>query len=156
MNVRDDVGAEATPGAPHEDTLDMTVPAQAEHLPGLRAAARGFAEHHGARRPADVALAVTESCTNVILHAYRTLPAGPLHLTGWLDHGLVYLGVADEGCGLGPNPASPGLGLGTTLVARLADDFRIGGRVPTGTEVIVGFARVRVSPTGARWVVSGR
>ncbi|NUT56268.1 MAG: ATP-binding protein, partial [Thermoleophilia bacterium] len=62
---------------------------------------------------ADVALAVTEALTNVVMHAYvgRAGP-GPMRiLAAQMDHSL-QVEVEDDGIGLGPRPDSPGAGLG--------------------------------------------
>lgn len=69
-----------------------------------------------------VALAVTEACTNVVVHAY-----GDSEVTGDLEvraskvAGALVVEVADEGRGLRARLDRPGLGLGLLLMAQSAD-----------------------------------
>jgi serine/threonine-protein kinase RsbW len=133
-------------GVRYHELLRLTVPCEAEHLRSLRKTASDFAQHHRVERPQDVALAVSEACANVVVHAYRDHQPGPLHLTGFVDSELVYLVIIDEGTGLAPRLDSPGLGLGLPLIARLTNHFEITERRPTGTVVTMGFARAR-APT---------
>lgn len=121
-------------------TLQLTVAAHTEHVRAVRHAVREFAEHHRVARPIDVALAVSEACANVVLHAYGHQPPGVLHVTGFVEGELVYVTVADEGSGLTPRLDSPGLGLGLPIIARATDHFEITARVPAGTLVTMGFA----------------
>lgn len=137
------VGASAGPAAPvllrPGDELRLSTVAEAGCLASVRKAACEFAERHGVTRPRDVALAIDEACANVIVHAYRDQPPGPLHLTGVVDTPLVLLTIADEGCGLAPRADSPGLGLGLPIIARVTDHYQITGHAPTGTQVTMGF-----------------
>jgi serine/threonine-protein kinase RsbW len=90
----------------------------------------------------DVALAVTEACTNVVVHAYRERgTAGSRDLPrfrviGELDRGALELTVSDEGCGMKPRLDSPGLGLGVPLVAGLTDRVVVGAQ-PNGSGTVV-------------------
>lgn len=88
----------------------------------------------------DIALAITEAATNVVLHAYRdhdepgavTIEAEYLH-----DHVCFY--VRDEGSGLAPRVDSPGLGLGLGLIAQVADSADVRAPEDGGTEVVMRF-----------------
>ena len=88
----------------------------------------------------DIALAVTEATTNVVLHAYRdreepgmvTIEAERLD-----DHVCLY--VRDEGTGLTPRVDSPGLGLGLGLIAQVADSADVRAPETGGTEVVMRF-----------------
>jgi serine/threonine-protein kinase RsbW len=73
-----------------------------------------------------VALAVSESVTNVVLHAYRNEPE-PGEVVVEMEHrdATLTLSVRDQGMGLVPRLDSPGLGLGLPLMAQLADGFDI-------------------------------
>ena len=69
----------------------------------------------------DVALAVTEACTNVVLHAYRDQPPGLIDVHAVIaDHELT-VSVLDDGVGMTPRPDSPGLGLGLPLISTLTE-----------------------------------
>lgn len=133
-----DPGSSRTKADAQGPTLNVTVAATVEHIASLRRTARAFAEHHHVARPTDVALAVSEACANVVVHAYCDRAPGALHLTGFVDE-LIYLSVADEGSGLTPRLDSPGLGLGLPLIARTTDHFEITERAPSGTLLTMGF-----------------
>lgn len=123
------------------DTFRLTVPGEAGQLRGVRREACGFAEHHRVQHLGDVALAVGEASSNVVLHAYADRPPGPLHLSGFVDDeaDLVYLVVADEGSGLRPRSDSPGLGLGLPIIARTTAHVEITQRPESGTVLRMGF-----------------
>jgi anti-sigma regulatory factor (Ser/Thr protein kinase) len=92
-----------------------------------------------------VALAVSESVTNVVLHAYRDDPE-PGEVVVELEHrdATLTLSVRDRGMGLVPRLDSPGLGLGLPLMAQLADGFDIssfrGDQGHRGVDVRLQFA----------------
>lgn len=125
--------------------LWLTVPGLADQVAGVRAAALAFAERHRVKRPIDVALGIGEAAANVIVHAYRDRPPGPLHLIGRVDAEFIHLLVVDEGHGLGAVSGSRGLGAGLEIMARTADGFAIGAGQPAGTVVLLAFARETAS-----------
>ncbi|HEV2770753.1 MAG TPA: ATP-binding protein [Solirubrobacteraceae bacterium] len=90
---------------------------------------------------ADVALAVSEACTNVVLHAFRDNRHAPPEfvLEAWPVDDGVRVVVADQGQGMGPNPDSPGLGLGLAVIARVAESCEVRRARPTGTELRLTF-----------------
>ena len=145
--LADVAGAAAALAVPNpEETappLDLRVDAKAEHIPALRSAARAFAAVNGVDSDA-VALAVSEAATNAVLHAYVDAPApGPVELTGRPTDDGIAVCVADRGSGLRPRHDSPGLGLGLSLMQRMAAEVTFVG-VPdreTGTEVRLRFRR---------------
>ena len=103
--------------------ITMRVPATADHLAPLRAAVRTFiAQHwHAAPRDSDdVALALTEACTNVIRHAYPD-QEGDMSITCRIDDGHLALQVSDHGAGIHPPSPNPGLRLGLPIMHHLAD-----------------------------------
>lgn len=124
-----------------EAPLALTVDATPEHVPALRSAARGFAAVNGVDAEA-VALAVSEAATNAVLHAYVGAPqAGTVALTGRATADGIVITIADEGSGLRPRPDSPGLGLGLSLMQRMAAEVSFVGapQRPAGTEVRLRF-----------------
>ncbi|HEY6890659.1 MAG TPA: ATP-binding protein [Solirubrobacter sp.] len=88
----------------------------------------------------DIALAITEATTNVVLHAYRDreLPGTvAIKAEHYDDHVCLY--VLDEGSGLAPRVDSPGLGLGLGLIAQVADSADVRTPETGGTEVVMRF-----------------
>jgi anti-sigma regulatory factor (Ser/Thr protein kinase) len=140
------VTAEPPAVAPPEVLL--TMPARPEGVGVVRQALAGVADalDFDASVLADMKMAVTEACTNVVVHAYDG--DGMLEvemLTG--EDGLTIV-VRDQGTGIQPRPAQPGvpaLGLGLPLIAALSDSFELRGSAGSGTEVRMTFAYERES-----------
>jgi anti-sigma regulatory factor (Ser/Thr protein kinase) len=89
----------------------------------------------------DIALAVTEATTNVVLHAYRDREQpGTLTVEVERDGDHVSVCVRDEGTGLSPRVDSPGLGLGLGLIAQVADSADVRAPESGGTEVVMRFS----------------
>jgi anti-sigma regulatory factor (Ser/Thr protein kinase) len=102
--------------------------AEPEAVPLARAVLTRFAERESAPESVQsaVALAVTEACTNVVLHAYVDAEApGYLEVSAGRTDGVLHVEVRDEGRGMVPRVGSPGLGLGLPLNAPQADVFEI-------------------------------
>src|SRR5690349_7628012 len=94
----------------------------------------------------DIALAITEATTNVVLHAYRdrSVPgAVSIKAEAFEDHVCLY--VLDEGSGLAPRVDSPGLGLGLGLIAQVADSADVRTPETGGTEVVMRFNMTRAA-----------
>jgi anti-sigma regulatory factor (Ser/Thr protein kinase) len=92
----------------------------------------------------DIALAITEATTNVVLHAYRDRPLpGSLTVKAEAFEDHVCLCVLDEGSGLAPRVDSPGLGLGLGLIAQVADSADVRAPEGGGTEVVMRFNVIR-------------
>jgi anti-sigma regulatory factor (Ser/Thr protein kinase) len=108
--------------------LRLELPAVADSVPEARSAAVAFARAAGAseRALADVALAVSEAATNVVLHAYRDrADAGTLTLEAERRDTLLEIVVTDAGGGLEPRTDSPGLGMGLALMAAVATSLQL-------------------------------
>lgn len=163
-------GRAASPAAPE---LRLALPAQAESIAAVRAAVREHGEllEIDGSLLADVCLAVTEACTNVVLHAYPDDRPGPLEVTLWSTPGehaepTLNVLVTDSGRGLpaagsaaADALASPpgrrdeghghvGLGLGLGLMGALASTFSIGDDGHGQTEVRMTF-RLSAHPARA-------
>src|ERR1700709_968359 len=70
----------------------------------------------------DIALAITEAATNVVLHAYRDREVpGTVIIEAERKADYLCLYVRHEGTRLAPRVDSPGLGLGLGLIAQVAD-----------------------------------
>jgi anti-sigma regulatory factor (Ser/Thr protein kinase) len=70
-----------------------------------------------------------------VLHAYRGREPGRVRVTASMVADLLTLVVADDGVGMSPNPNSPGLGAGLTVVERLAE--RVEVQSASGTRLLV-------------------
>jgi serine/threonine-protein kinase RsbW len=115
------------PADPEEDVVVREVAAPSA-VPLARAALTRFAEHAGAteRVRSSLALAVTEACSNVVLHAYVGAPSpGLLEVRVQVVEDVLLVVVEDHGRGMVPRDDSPGLGFGLALIAQLADAFEI-------------------------------
>ena len=97
----------------------------------------------------DISLVVSEAASNAVLHAYTPLPPGLLFVDAAVTDGNLLLRVCDCGRGMAPRTDSPGLGIGLSLMSRLADGLEI-KRNPTvgGTRVSAMFRGV--GPASAR------
>jgi anti-sigma regulatory factor (Ser/Thr protein kinase) len=122
----------------------LRVTARAENVAVARQALAGLCEAIGANAKvlADVKLAVTEACTNVVVHAYRDSDAEPfMDLEAHPDGDELLVVVRDYGVGISPRAESPGLGLGLPLIAALARSVNIrSGPDSRGTEVVMTFS----------------
>jgi serine/threonine-protein kinase RsbW len=122
--------------------VQVALPAEAASLAVVRQTLSGVAAAIGMSqdRLDDLMVAVTEACTNVVLHAYGDA-IGPMQVHAWpLGNRLVLL-VRDEGAGMVPRVErqSPGLGLGLGMIATLAADVSIASEPGRGTEVWMTF-----------------
>ncbi|MDO8186670.1 ATP-binding protein [Conexibacter sp. JD483] len=131
--------ADRTPDLPD---VRFSLPAVPANVALVRQALAGFADslRIDPARAADMKIAITEACTNAVVHAYENHD-GPLDVTMAVDHERLVLTVRDRGHGLRPLPSEgdgPPLGFGLALIASLSDEFGIaGGR--RGTEVRIAF-----------------
>jgi anti-sigma regulatory factor (Ser/Thr protein kinase) len=102
-----------------------SIRAVAEEIPGVRHAAVQFAAANGVpeRLLEDVRLAISEAMTNAVIHAFRSrqqLGTITVSVDVRADETAEVI-VRDDGIGMSPRSDSPGLGLGLSLIARLAD-----------------------------------
>ena len=130
---------------PAEVVLNM--PARAEGVGVVRQALSGMADalDVDAAVLADMKMAVTEACTNVVVHAYEE-QAGQLEVEMLAGEEDLTIVVRDHGSGIQPKPARtepPALGLGLPLIAALSDAFELRGTAGRGTEVRMTFSYLR-------------
>ena len=132
-----------------EPDLELTLPARPENVAVARHAIGGFADvvEMPDQTLADVKLAVTEACTNVVVHAYPN-GDGPMGLRASVDEGILRVVVVDEGRGILPRADSPGLGLGLPLIATLAESLELGTGTNEETEVRMSFRLDQASGEG--------
>jgi anti-sigma regulatory factor (Ser/Thr protein kinase) len=111
--------------AKETERLELRTDATPAAVPGVRRAVVDFAELHGVGVPPDVALAVSEAITNAVLHAYRDGDTGDVRVVACAEPDRLVVVVRDYGCGMKPNPDSPGLGLGLAVIGRVATELNI-------------------------------
>ena len=97
-------------------------PAQPSAVRALRGRVGGFLGRLDVPcgRSADIQLAVTEACGNVVRHAYRGVHGDVLCRCEATDDEIV-ISVCDWGVGSEQPSLQPGLGLGIPLIERLSD-----------------------------------
>jgi anti-sigma regulatory factor (Ser/Thr protein kinase) len=89
----------------------------------------------------DVELALSEACTNVVVHAYVDAHAGAFRVRLDSAGESVIVTVSDNGGGMVPRPDSPGLGLGLPLMAALTDRLDVAPAAEgSGTVVCMHFS----------------
>ncbi len=122
--------------------IELVLPARAENVAIVRHALGALGEvlEVGEQKLADIRLAVTEACTNVVVHAYPEGQEGPLEVLATLQQDDLLVVVRDEGRGIAPRSDSPGLGLGLPLIASLADAVQLGHDAQGRTEVRMTFS----------------
>jgi serine/threonine-protein kinase RsbW len=123
------------------ERLELRLDAEPAAVGRVRQAVVAFTDRHRLARPADVALAVTEAVTNAVVHAYRDGATGEVRVVACAREDGLLVVVRDYGCGMQPNPGSPGAGLGLAVIGALAGEMNIerpeqGG----GTRVRIRFA----------------
>jgi serine/threonine-protein kinase RsbW len=128
--------------------IQIALPARAENIALVRHAlgAIGDVRELDAQILSDIRLAVTEACTNVVVHAYPDGGEGPMEVLTSVTEDELLVIVRDEGRSLGPRPESPGLGLGLPLIASLTESLELGHDAHGRTEVRMRF-RLNEPPT---------
>ncbi len=135
-----EASASVKPDVMGSPDLVLTLPARAENVAVVRHAFGGLGDALDIDDQvlADVKLAVTEACTNVVVHAYPD-GEGPMEIAAAIRDGRLAVAVRDDGRGMLPRPDSPGLGLGLPLIATLADTLELGRSEDDRTEVRMTF-----------------
>jgi serine/threonine-protein kinase RsbW len=126
----------------------LTLPARPEGVAVVRQALAGVADAlaFDAAVVADMKMAISEACTNVVVHAYEE-DDGVLEVEMSAGEAGLTIRVRDHGSGIRPHSdrrgEAPALGLGLPLIAALSDAFELRGTAGQGTEVRMSFAYVR-------------
>jgi serine/threonine-protein kinase RsbW len=127
----------------------LTMPARAEGVAVVRQALTGMADAlaFDAAVLADMKMAVSEACTNVVVHAYDDDADGVLEVDMQADEIGLTIRVRDHGSGIKAQATRfndvPALGLGLPLIAALTDAFELHGTTGQGTEVRMTFNYAR-------------
>jgi serine/threonine-protein kinase RsbW len=126
--------------APEKTGFELSLPAIAENVALVRHAMGGLGD--ALELPdaltSDIKLAVTEACTNVVVHAYPD-GGGQLDVSADLEGDELTIVVADHGTGVKPRLDSPGLGLGLPLIATLATSVELDTESDERTQVRITF-----------------
>jgi serine/threonine-protein kinase RsbW len=122
--------------------LEISLPARPENVAIVRHVLGGVGDALGVDPGvlADVRLAISEACANVVVHAYPGDQEGLLDVTVTTTPGCLEIAVRDQGRGMAPRTDSPGLGVGLPLIASLAETLELTNAPHGGTEVRMTFA----------------
>jgi serine/threonine-protein kinase RsbW len=122
--------------------MELVLAARAENIAIVRHVLGGLGEAYDVpeEKLADIRLAVTEACANVVVHAYPDDREGQMEVLATMANDTLTVMVRDWGCGIRPRPDSPGLGLGLSLIAALAESVQLGHSEQERTEVQMTFA----------------
>jgi anti-sigma regulatory factor (Ser/Thr protein kinase) len=128
--------------------MELALAARAENIAIVRHALGGLGEAWEVREPklSDIRLAVTEACANVVVHAYPGDEDGQMEVVASMEEDGLTVLVRDWGRGMRPRPDSPGLGLGLSLMAALAENVQLGHDTDKHTEVRMTFTLTDQSP----------
>src|SRR5436190_6712609 len=127
------------------ESLLLTLPSMPDNVPVVRHAMRGMLDAREVSEAvtADVLLAVTEACTNVVQHAYAEREGsaqGEMEISaGWHESDELVIIVRDRGRGFAPRVDSPGLGLGLPVIAAVTRRLELQETPGGGTEVVMAF-----------------
>jgi len=119
--------------------IELFLPARAENIAVVRHAL-GALTDIGAldgHTLADVRLAITEACANVVVHAYPDGGEGPLEIEVGIEDHRLEVTVRDHGDGL--VAGGPDAGLGLALIGALADSMQLDRDDRQRTEVRMTF-----------------
>ena len=114
-----------------------------EKVPSARGAITRLCEHLeiADELAGQIRLAVTEACTNCVLHAYDGGPSSTFALEARVEDDALVVIVRDAGTGITPAPSrSGGLGFGLRLIRQAASSVDITSRPGRGTRVAMRFA----------------
>ena len=132
----------------------LTMPARPEGVGVVRQALAGMADalDFDPTVLADMKMAVTEACTNVVVHAYDQ-DAGMLEVEMLADEMGLTIVVRDHGAGIQPRPTrseAPALGLGLPLIAALSDAFELRGSTRRSAAAAASWSISRPRPS---WIL---
>jgi serine/threonine-protein kinase RsbW len=125
--------------------LRMELEAVPERVPNARGAITRLCEHLELEDElaGNIRLAVTEACSNCVLHAYDgdEAASATFALEARVEDDALLVVVRDSGVGLRTDGAAKaGLGLGLRLMREAASSFDISSRPGRGTRVAMRFA----------------
>lgn len=111
--------------------VELLLPAEPESVALARQMVRGIVDAlgWGEESRTDISIAVTEACTNAVLHAYPPDAEGEYEVHAWAAPESLVVAVRDRGRGIVPTVTSPaaGLGLGLPLMLAIGDEVTFSG-----------------------------
>lgn len=127
----------------------LDLPARPEGVAVVRQALVGVADALALEGAvlSDAKMAITEACTNAVVHAYSN-GDGRLDVEMFADEARLAVVVRDSGVGISDDEdaqSETALGLGLPLIAALTDSFELLGGPGAGTEVRMTFLYERDS-----------
>lgn len=126
-----------------EPAVELALTARPESLTIVRQALSGLSEVGGWSAPflTDLKIAVSEACSNVVVHAYPDGMDGMLTVMMTVEGDHLVVLVQDHGVGIAPHitSSSAGLGLGLPLIAALTNEVRVRSADDGHTEVTMIF-----------------
>jgi len=137
---------DVSPASVNQDAatwIRLRLPAEPDAAMASRHALTEFARDNGATGQllSDIALAVSEAVSNVIIHAYRDRPRpGAVSVEGEREGNMLSIVVRDDGPGMTPRHDSPGLGFGLSLIAQVTQAMELRARPEGGSELRMSFA----------------
>lgn len=129
-------------GPPVMPSAAWVLPAEPSAIGQLRRRAVDFASGAGASDEVTqaIALAVSETVTNAVVHAYDGEDRGQVRVSCQVDGERFIVEVADEGVGIGPARDSSGIGHGLAMVGALVQSLDIApSPARRGTAVTMAF-----------------
>jgi anti-sigma regulatory factor (Ser/Thr protein kinase) len=121
--------------------FEMRTGAEPSVVGDVRAAVVDFAQGLGFEDTGQIALAVSEALTNVVIHAYRDREMGDVRIVACDEPDRLVVVVRDYGAGMLPRADSPGLGLGLPLISSMTDALQIEAADGTGTLLRMHFTK---------------
>ncbi len=122
-------------------TYERRTTAVPDQIGRIRGELAAFAARAGATSTVvdDVRLAVTEACTNALVHAYAPGEPAPLYVRADTAADALEICIRDWGAGLRADTGTGGLGLGLPLLHQLAHDVEVIEPESGGVEVRMRF-----------------
>jgi serine/threonine-protein kinase RsbW len=124
-----------------DERLELRLDAEPTSVAVVRRELAAFVQERYGGDPADVALAVSEAVSNVVLHAYRDGAHGEVRVVACAYPDELVVVVRDYGCGMRPHPESPGAGLGLSIIGAAASAMNVERPDDGGTRIRLRFGR---------------
>ena len=133
--------------AKNPDVIEIRFPNRSEYVGVVRLAVSGLAARCNCTidEIEDLKIAVTEACTNAVLHGYngksgqglvRCLPGANELTVEVIDQGVGFnVKKALANAGQGSKNTTPGLGLGLTFIQTLMNEMKVSSTLKNGTTV---------------------